>query len=103
MGGNFFQNGWQVCTRIYTPSYDEWRRVDETTWAFDAKYLSIRRCPYPVRTVLTKAVDAKGRIDYRHIYTSFSPKEMDEIEVAISPGLFTPGSGLIVYQSYFHS
>ena len=70
--------------RELAPSYDEWRRVDETTWAFDTKYLSIRRCPYPVRTVLTKAVDAKGKITYRHIYTSFSPKEMHEVEVAIS-------------------
>jgi len=35
--------------RELDPSYDEWRRVDETTWAFDAKYLTIRRCPYPVR------------------------------------------------------
>ncbi|MBA7696168.1 hypothetical protein ES703_104810 [subsurface metagenome] len=70
--------------RELAPSYDDWRRVDETTWAFDTKYLSIRRCPYPVRTVLIKAIDAKGKIDYRHIYTSFSPKEMDEVEVAIS-------------------
>jgi len=44
----------------------------------------IRRCPYPVRTVLTKAIDAKGKIEYRYIYTSFSPKEMDEAEVNIS-------------------
>ena len=70
--------------RELAPSYDEWRGVDETTWAFDTKYLSIRRCPYPVRTVLIKAIDAKGKIDYRHIYTSFSPKEMNEVEVAIS-------------------
>ncbi|MQY59416.1 MAG: transposase [Clostridia bacterium] len=70
--------------RELDPSYDDWRRVDETTWAFDTKYLTIRRCPYPVRTVLIKAIDAKGKIDYRHIYTSFSPKDMDEVEVAIS-------------------
>lgn len=70
--------------RELAPSYDEWRRVDETTWAYEVKYLTIRRCPYPARTVLTKAIDAKGKIDYRHIYTSFSPKEMDEVEVAIS-------------------
>lgn len=70
--------------RELAPSCDEWRRVDETTWAFDSKYLSIRRCPYPVRTVLIKAIDAKGKIEFRHIYTSFSPKEMDEVEVAIS-------------------
>jgi len=70
--------------RGLAPSYDEWRRVDGTTWAFDAKYVPIRRCPYPVRTILTKAIDAKGRLDFRHIYTSFSPKEMDEVEVAIS-------------------
>ncbi len=69
--------------RELDPSYDDWRRVDETTWAF-VKYLIIRRCPYPVRTVLIKAIDAKGKIDYRHIYTSFSSKEMDEVEVAIS-------------------
>ncbi len=65
-------------------SYDEWRRIDETTWAFDANYVPIRRCPYPVRTILTQAIDAKGKIEYRHIYTSFSPKEMDEVEVATS-------------------
>lgn len=70
--------------RELAPSYDDWRRVDKTTWAFDAKYLSIRRCPYPVRTVLIKAIDAKGKLDYRHIYTSFSPKDMDEVKVAIS-------------------
>ncbi len=70
--------------RELAPSYDDWRRVDETTWVFDVKYLTIKRCPYPVRTVLTRAVDAKGKIDYRHIYTSFSPKDMDEVEVAIS-------------------
>jgi len=70
--------------RELAPSYDDWRRVDKTTWAFEVKYLTIKRCPYPVRTVLTKAVDAKGKIDYRHIYTSFSPKKMDEVEVAIS-------------------
>jgi len=70
--------------RELDPSYDDWRRVDKTTWAFDVKYVPIRRCPYPVRTVLTKAVDAKGKITYRHIYTSFSPKEMHEMEVATS-------------------
>jgi hypothetical protein len=70
--------------RELDPSYDDWRRVDETTFAFDAKYVPIRRCPYPVRTILTKAVNAKGKTEYRHIYTSFSPKEMDEVEVAIS-------------------
>lgn len=70
--------------RELAPCYDEWRRVDETTWAFDANYVPIRRCPYPVRTILTKAIDAKGKIEYRHIYTSFSPKEMDEVEVATS-------------------
>lgn len=70
--------------RELAPSYGDWRRVDKTTWAFDAKYLTIRRCPYPLRTVLIKAIDAKGKIDYRHIYTSFSPKEMDEVEVATS-------------------
>ena len=70
--------------RELAPSYDDWRRVDETTFAFDAKYVPIRRCPYPVRTVLTKAVDAKGKIEFRHIYTSFNPKEMDEVEVAAS-------------------
>ena len=65
------------------PSYDDWKRVDETTWAFDAKYLIIRNCPYPVRTVLIKAIDAKGKLEYRHIYTSFSPKEMNEVEVVL--------------------
>ena len=66
-----------------TPSYDDWKKVDETTWAFDTKYLIIRNCPYPVRTVLTKAIDAKGKLEYRHIYTSFSPEEMDEVEVVL--------------------
>ncbi|TET11653.1 hypothetical protein E3J84_02595 [Candidatus Aerophobetes bacterium] len=66
------------------PSYDDWKRVDETTWAFDAKYVIIRNCPYPVRTVLIKAIDAKGKLEYRHIYTSFSPEEMDEVEVVTS-------------------
>jgi len=42
--------------RELDPSYDDWRRVDETTWAFDAKYVSIRRCLFLVRTVLTKAI-----------------------------------------------
>jgi len=70
--------------REKNPCYDDWRKVDETTWAFDANYVPIRRCSYPVRTILTKAVDAKGKIEYRHIYTSFSPKEMGEVEVAIS-------------------
>ena len=50
----------------------------------DAKYLTIRRCPYTVITILTKAIDVKGKTEHRHIYTSFSPKEMDEAEVAIS-------------------
>ncbi|MEA1963657.1 MAG: transposase [Candidatus Aerophobetes bacterium] len=66
------------------PSYDDWRRVDETTWAFDVNYVSITNCPYPVRTVITKAINAKGKFDYRHIYTSFSPKEMDEVETTLS-------------------
>jgi len=66
--------------RELNPSYDDWKRVDATTWAFDAKYISIRNYPYPVRTVMTKGVNAKGKFDYRHIYTSFSPKEMDEVE-----------------------
>jgi len=70
--------------RELAPSYDDWRRVDETTFAFDARYVPIRRCPYPVRTVLTKAVNAKGKIEFRHIYTSFRPKEMDGVEVATS-------------------
>ena len=66
------------------PSYDDWRSVDKTTWAFDAKYITITNCPYPVRTVLTKAIDAKGKLKLRHIYSSFSPKEMDEVEVTLS-------------------
>jgi len=70
--------------RELDPSYDDWKSVDETTWAFDAKYVIIRRCPYPVRTVVIKAIDAKGKLKYRHIYTSFSPEEMDEVEVVLS-------------------
>jgi len=70
--------------RELDPSYDDWKRVDETTWAFDAKYVIIRNCPYPVRTVLIKAIDAKGELEYRHIYTSFSLKEMNEVEVVTS-------------------
>ena len=70
--------------RQFNPSYDDWRRVDETTWAFDVKYTAIKDCPYPVRVVVTKAINAKGNLDYRHIYTSFSPEEMDEVEVALS-------------------
>ena len=70
--------------RELNPSYDDWKRVDETTWAFDAKYVNIRNCPYPVRTVITKGVNAKGKLDYRHIYTSFSPREMDEVETTLS-------------------
>ncbi|MFQ5836158.1 MAG: transposase [bacterium] len=66
------------------PSYDDWKRVDETTWVFDAKYVIITNCPYPVRTVITKAIDAKGKLKYRHIYTSFSPEEMNEVEVVLS-------------------
>jgi len=65
------------------PSYDDWKPVDETTWAFDAKYVTITNCPYPVRTVLIKAIDAKGKLEYRHIYTSFSPREMDEVEITL--------------------
>ena len=52
--------------------------------AFDAKYVIITNCPYPVRTVLIKAIDAKGELEYRHIYTSFSLKEMNEVEVVTS-------------------
>jgi len=70
--------------RKLDPSYDDWKRVDDTTWAFDAKYITIRHCPYPVRVVLIKAIDAKGKLKYRHLYTSFSPKEMDEVEVVLS-------------------
>ncbi len=70
--------------RELDPCYDDWKRVDVTTWAFDAKYVIIRGCPYPVRTVITKAINAKGKLDCRHIYTSFSPEEMDEVEVALS-------------------
>ena len=69
--------------RKLNPSYDDWKRVDETTWAFDAKYVKIRNCPYPVRTVITKGVNAKGKLDYRHIYTSFSPRQMDEVETTL--------------------
>jgi len=69
--------------RELDPSYDDWKRVDETTWAFDAKYVTITKCPYPVRTVVTKAIDAKGKLKYRHIYASFSPREMDEVEVTL--------------------
>jgi hypothetical protein len=69
--------------RELDPSYDDWKRVDKTTWAFDAKYVTITNCPYPVRTVVTKAIDAKGELEYRHIYTSFSPEEMDEVEVTL--------------------
>jgi len=65
------------------PSCDDWKRVDETTRAFDAKYVTITNCPYPVRTVITKAIDAKGKFKYRHIYTSFSLKEMDEVETVL--------------------
>jgi len=65
------------------PSYDDWKPVDETTWAFDAKYVTITNCPYPVRTVLIKAIDAKGKLEYRHIYTSFSPREMAEVEITL--------------------
>ncbi|MEA1964585.1 MAG: transposase [Candidatus Aerophobetes bacterium] len=74
----------QRILRKLNPSYDDWKRVDATTWAFDAKYVTITNCPYPVRTVMTKAINAKGKLDYRHIYTSFSPKEMDEVETTIS-------------------
>jgi len=70
----------QRILRKLNPSYDDWKRVDATTWAFDAKYVTIRNCPYPVRTVITKAINAKGKLNYRHIYTSFSPEEMDEVE-----------------------
>ena len=70
--------------RELDPSYDDWKRVDETTWAFDAKYVTITNCPYPVRTVVTKTIDAKGELEYRHIYTSFSPREMDEVETILS-------------------
>jgi len=70
--------------RELDPSYDDWKRVDETTWAFDAKYVTITNCPYPVRTVVTKAIDAKGELEYRHIYTSFFPREMDEVETILS-------------------
>lgn len=70
--------------RELDPSYDDWKRVDATTWAFDAKYVTIRNCPYPVRTVITKAINAKGKLDYRHIYTSFSPREMDGVETTLS-------------------
>lgn len=73
----------QRIIRELNPSYDDWERVDATTWAFDAKYITIRNCPYPVRTVITKAINAKGKLDYRHIYTSFSPKEMDEVETTL--------------------
>jgi len=66
------------------PSFDDWKRVDETTWAFDAKYVRIRNCPYLVRTVITKQLDAKGNLEYRHIYTSFSPNELDEVETILS-------------------
>jgi len=69
--------------RELNPSYDDWKRVDETTWAFDAKYVKIRNCPYPLRTVITKGVNAKGKLDYRHIYTSFSPRQMDEVETTL--------------------
>jgi len=33
-------------------SYDDWKQVNETTWVFDAKYITIQNCPYPVRTVI---------------------------------------------------
>ncbi|MEA3485889.1 MAG: transposase [Candidatus Aerophobetes bacterium] len=74
----------QRILRRLNPSYEDWKRVDETTWAFDAKYIKIRNCPYPVRTVITKAVNAKGKFDCRHIYTSFSPRQMDEVEITLS-------------------
>ena len=37
-----------------------------------------------MRTVITKAVNDKGKFDYRHIYTSFSPREMDKVEAVLS-------------------
>ena len=66
------------------PSYDDWKRVDETTWAFDAKYIRITNCPYPVRTVIAKQLNAKGELKYRHIYASFSSKELDGVETILS-------------------
>lgn len=63
--------------------FENWYWVNSTTEVAEIGKIYITNCKYPVRTIVMKEMNAKGKWIFRHLYTSISPKEMDCVETFI--------------------
>lgn len=63
--------------------FENWYWVNSTTEVAEMGKIYITNCKYPVRTILMKKMNAKGKWILEHLYTSIPQKEMDCVETFI--------------------
>jgi len=64
--------------------FEDWYWVNSTTEVAEMGKIKITNCKYPVRTILIKELNTKGRWIFRHLYTDIPKKEMDCVETFTS-------------------
>jgi len=64
--------------------FEDWCWVNSTTEVAEMGKIEITNCKYPVRTVLIKQLNAKGKPIFRHLYTDIPKEQMDCVETFTS-------------------
>ncbi|MEW6681182.1 MAG: hypothetical protein AB1297_09250, partial [bacterium] len=61
--------------------YDDYYWINSTTEVAELGEIPLPNCPYPVRTVILKEINAKGQTIFARLLTSIHRSEMDCVEV----------------------
>ena len=64
--------------------FEDWHWVNSSTEVAEMGKIKITNCKYPVRTILIKGLNAKGKRIFRHLYTDIPKQEMDCVETFTS-------------------
>jgi len=64
--------------------FEDWDWVNATTDVAEIGKIKITNCKYPIRTILLKELNAKGKRIFRHLYTDIPKEEMDCVEIFTS-------------------
>jgi hypothetical protein len=60
---------------------DDYYYIDSFTEVAERGLIEIKNCPYRIRTVIIKKIDAKGKIIFNHLLTSIPKKHVDCVEL----------------------
>jgi len=62
-------------------NYNDYYYINSSTEVAECGLVEIKKCPYKVRTVIIKKIDAKGKTLFNHLLTSLPKEQIDCVDL----------------------